>query len=113
MMELAGKTCIPCKGGVEPLREPQLGELLAQVPDWQLNEDGRSIARQFKFKNYYRTMAFVNALAYVSHQQDHHADLEVGYNHCRVLFSTHAIGGLSENDFICAARIDKLLRDEP
>jgi len=112
MLELAAKTCIPCKGGVEPLREPHLGELLAQVPQWQLSEDGCSIERQFKFKNYYRTLAFVNALAYISHQQDHHADLGVGYNYCRVLFSTHAIGGLSENDFICAARIDNLSVEE-
>lgn len=113
MTELATRTCIPCKGGVAPLTQPRLGELLAQVPHWQLHDEGRFIERQFKFKNYYQTMAFVNALAYISHQQDHHADLEVGYNRCRVHFSTHAIGGLSENDFICAARIDALLPTDP
>ena len=111
MNELAAKTCIPCKGGVEPLRGPELDTLLAQVPEWNINPDGSSIERRLKFKNYYKTIAFVNALAYISHQQDHHADLEVSYNHCRVIFSTHAIGGLSESDFICAAKIDNLLDD--
>ena len=113
MNELASKTCIPCKGGMEPLQGPQLDALLAQVSKWNLSPQGHSIERNFKFKNYYKTMAFVNALAYISHQQDHHADLEVGYNHCRVIFSTHAIGGLSESDFICAARIDNLVVEEP
>jgi 4a-hydroxytetrahydrobiopterin dehydratase len=108
MTSLAAKTCIPCKGGVDPLQGAELDKLLTQVPEWGLNPDGLSIQRDFKFKNYYKTMAFVNALAYISHQTDHHADLEVGYNHCRVVFSTHAIGGLSESDFICAAKIDLL-----
>jgi len=70
---------------------------------------GGEIAKQFSFKNYYETMAFVNATAWISHRQDHHPDLEVGYNKVRVLYSTHSVGGLSENDFICAAKIDALL----
>ena len=61
-----------------------------------------------KFKDYYETMAFVNATAWISHQEGHHPDLEVGYSQCRVRYTTHAIGGLSENDFICAAKIDRL-----
>ncbi len=77
--------------------------------DWSLSEDGRMIQRSFRFKNYYQTIAFVNALAWVAHQQDHHPDLEVGYNRCVVHYSTHSVGGLSENDFICAARIDALV----
>jgi len=76
--------------------------------DWSLSEDGRMIHRSFRFKNYYQTIAFVNALAWVAHHQDHHPDLEVGYNRCVVHYSTHSVGGLSENDFICAARIDAL-----
>ena len=81
--------------------------------DWLLSEDGRMIQRSFRFKNYYQTIAFVNALACVAHQQDHHPDLEVGYKHCNVHYSTHSVGGLSENDFICAARIDSLAAPEP
>jgi len=77
--------------------------------DWSLSEDGRMIQRSFLFKNYYQTIAFVNALAWIAHHQDHHPDLEVGYNRCVVHYSTHSAGGLSENDFICAARIDALV----
>lgn len=76
---------------------------------WSMSDDGEEIRRNFRFKNYYQTIAFVNALAWVSHQQDHHPDLEVGYNRCVVRYSTHSVGGLSENDFICAARIDLLV----
>jgi 4a-hydroxytetrahydrobiopterin dehydratase len=83
--------------------------LLKQLhPDWSISEDGLQIERRFKFKNYYQTIAFVNALAWIVHQQDHHPQLLVGYNHCTTGFSTHSVGGLSENDFICAAKIDAL-----
>lgn len=83
--------------------------LLAEIhSDWSMSEDAKSIRRNFSFKNYYRTIAFVNALAYIAHTEDHHPDLEVGYNRCLVRFSTHSVGGLSENDFICAARVDTL-----
>lgn len=77
--------------------------------DWSLNDNGAGISRTFRFKNYYQTIAFVNALAWVAHTQDHHPDLEVAYNRCRVQYSTHSVGGLSENDFICAAHIDRLI----
>jgi len=87
--------------GVERLR----GEI---HDDWSISDDDLAIRRTFRFKNYYQTIAFVNALAWVAHHEDHHPDLEVGYNRCVVTFSTHSVGGLSENDFICAARIDAL-----
>jgi 4a-hydroxytetrahydrobiopterin dehydratase len=82
--------------------------LLGKLNDWELNDTGKEIARTYKFKNYYETMAFVNALAWIAHREDHHPDLLVGYNRVQVRFSTHSIGGLSENDFICAAKIDAL-----
>ena len=97
------------------LETSQLGSAAVQTlltkihADWSLDEDGRIIRRSFRFKNYYQTIAFVNALAWVAHHQDHHPDLEVGYNRCVVHYSTHSVGGLSENDFICAARIDALV----
>ena len=111
MSELKDRHCEACEGGVDPLDEARARELLGQVhEDWSLSDDGKEIRRDFKFKGFYRTMAFVNALAWVAHREDHHPDLEVGYNRVRVRFSTHAIGGLSENDFICAAKIDALSR---
>ena len=109
MSDLTSKHCVPCEGGVDPLDATAANALLEQVGDWQMNADTNEISRTFRFKNYYQTMAFVNALAWVAHQEDHHPDLEVGYSQCKVRYSTHAIGGLSENDFICAARIDALL----
>ena len=89
------------------LSSDKAAELLKQLPRLELA--GGEIARTYKFKNYYETIAFVNAIAWVSHAEDHHPDLEVGYNKCRVKYSTHSVGGLSENDFICAAKVDGLL----
>jgi 4a-hydroxytetrahydrobiopterin dehydratase len=81
---------------------------LASLPGWELVENGGAIRKTFRFADYYRTLAFVNALAYVAHAQDHHPDLGVHYDRCVVRFSTHDVGGLSENDFICAARAEQL-----
>jgi 4a-hydroxytetrahydrobiopterin dehydratase len=83
--------------------------MLGEVPDWELNETAREISRTFSFKNYYQTISFVNALAWIAHREDHHPELEVGYKRCRVRYSTHAIGGLSDNDFICAAKVSALV----
>jgi 4a-hydroxytetrahydrobiopterin dehydratase len=86
-----------------------VGAMLKEVPGWELNETGTEISRTFSFKNFHQTMAFVNALAWIAHREDHHPELEVGYKRCRVRYSTHAIGGLSENDFICAAKVAALV----
>jgi 4a-hydroxytetrahydrobiopterin dehydratase len=110
MADLVTRHCTPCAAGTPPLEGERAGRLLARLhPDWTLAGDNTSISRTFRFKNYYQTLAFVNALAWIAHGEDHHPDLEVGYNRCLVRYSTHAVGGLSENDFICAARIDALL----
>ena len=90
------------------LDESQIASRLAQLPGWE--RQGANIAKTFKFKNYYETMAFVNASAWISHREDHHPDLEVGYNKCRVRYSTHSAGGLTESDFICAAKIEALVQ---
>ena len=84
----------------------RLQKMLGNLKGWRV-EDGK-LVKLYEFKNHYETMAFVNALAWISHRADHHPDLQVGYNKCRVEYSTHAIGGLSENDFICAAKADAL-----
>ncbi len=104
--ELAKGKCKPCEGGVPPLSDTEAAALMAELAGW--SREGSSIAKTYRFKNYYETLAFVNATAWISHREDHHPDLEVGYNQCRVSYTTHAIGGLSDNDFICAAKIDAL-----
>jgi 4a-hydroxytetrahydrobiopterin dehydratase len=109
MSELAEKRCKPCEGGIAPLtREKAQGLMGSLANGWSLTDDGKGLRREFKFKDFYRTMSFVNAIAHVANIEDHHPDLEVGYGVCRVLFTTHAIKGLSENDFICAAKIDRI-----
>jgi 4a-hydroxytetrahydrobiopterin dehydratase len=109
MSGLTQKTCKPCEGGVKPLSADESRTMLEQLNGWTFDDDSKIIQQDFVFKNYYQTMAFVNAMAWIAHQEDHHPDIEVGYNHCLINYSTHAIGGLSENDFICAAKIDALL----
>jgi 4a-hydroxytetrahydrobiopterin dehydratase len=111
MVDLAQRRCEPCEGGVAPLTRAAADELLLRLdPAWTLDEQAASLRREFTFRDFYRTMSFVNAVAHVANIEDHHPDLEVGYNVCRVRYSTHAIGGLSENDFICAAKLDQIPR---
>jgi len=107
---LSAKTCKPCEGGVPSLEQSEIKRLLQELEGWE--RAGNEISKVYRFRNYYETMAFVNATAWISHHENHHPDLEVSYNHCRVRYSTHAIGGLSENDFICAAKIDRMLFTE-
>lgn len=109
MSDLSTKRCVPCEGGVPTLTSEQAKKFLATLnKSWQLTNSGKMIRRDFKFSNYYETIAFVNALAWMSHYQNHHPDLEVGYNNCAVQYTTHAIDGLSENDFICAEKVDRI-----
>ena len=108
--DLLSRHCAPCEGGVAPLTESQAAAMLRQLHSgWSLGPDARTLKRSLKFRDFYRTMSFVNALAHSANIEDHHPDLEVGYDYCRISYSTHAIHGLSENDFICAAKIDRLL----
>ncbi len=107
MSELAARRCKPCEGGVAPLTPTEAQRLLAELSgSWTLTADSRALRREFRFRDFYRTMSFVNALAHIANIEDHHPDLEVGYNYCRVSYTTHAIRGLSENDFVCAAKVD-------
>jgi len=106
---LAQKRCVPCEGKTRPMTEAESSEMLLNVPGWEIQE-GR-LTRTFSFKNYYQTLAFVNAAAWIAHQEDHHPDMEFGYKSCKVFYVTHAIGGLSENDFICAAKISALFQN--
>lgn len=106
--DLTNKQCKPCEGGVPALTQDEARAMLKQLDNWELKDN--VISKTFAFKNYYQVIAFVNAVAWMTHREDHHPDMSVGYNQCRVEYSTHAIGGLSENDFICAAKVDALFK---
>ena len=108
--ELIGRRCEPCEGGVPPLEQDAVLELARALhEDWKIADDGKSIVRLFEFAGYHRTISFVNAVAWIAESEGHHPDLKVHYGKVEVLYTTHSIGGLSENDFICAAKIDRLL----
>ena len=106
---LRDRHCKPLPSGTPVLAPEDAIALLDELAEgWRISEDGKSLRRAFGFPDFYRTMAFLNAVAWIANAEDHHPDLEAGYNFCRLEFSTHSIGGLSENDFICAAKIDAL-----
>ena len=107
--DLTVRHCKPCEGGVAPMTREEAETALAEVPGWELAGDGLSIRRRFEFKGFYRCMSFINAMAWIANRENHHPDFSAGYNYCEVTFTTHAIDGLSENDFICAAKINALL----
>jgi len=108
LVPLAHARCAPRRGQEHRLTEASIRELMPQLPSWSLVEGGHALAKTFRFADYYRTIAFVNALAHVANREDHHPDLSVHYDRCEVRWSTHDVGGLSENDFICAAKTDAL-----
>ncbi|HEX7342305.1 MAG TPA: 4a-hydroxytetrahydrobiopterin dehydratase [Rhodanobacteraceae bacterium] len=107
--ELASLHCQPRKGEAA-LDAAQVDALLAMLPGWERGKDGKTISRDFSFKDFHHTLGFINAVGFMANHEDHHPDLEAGYGHCRVNWSTHDVGGLSMNDFICAARVEALLR---
>lgn len=110
MADLTERRCVPCEGGVEPLTRAQAEKLLARIDNgWSLQADGYSIERTFKFPVFGHTIAFVNAVAWIAIAEGHHPEMVVNYGSCVVRYTTNAINGLSENDFICAAKIDRLV----
>jgi len=103
---LASQQCRDLSAENPALNHDEASTLLTKLdPQWH-TIDNRAISFSYTFKNYYQTMAFVNVIAQIAHQQNHHPDLQVSYNHCTVTYSTHSVGGLSINDFICAAKIN-------
>ena len=110
MDELASKRCVACTESTPRVAPEEVTRLLAQLPGYTADLLVGSISKVYEFEDFYETIAFVNALAYVAHAEDHHPDLAVSYNRCAVTYSTHAIGGLSENDFVCAAKIEALVQ---
>ncbi|OGU08608.1 MAG: hypothetical protein A2075_17495 [Geobacteraceae bacterium GWC2_58_44] len=108
MCDLSVGHCKPCEGGAPPMPSADAERLLAGLPGWE--QVAGVISKRFEFKNYCQTMAFVNAVAWIAQSEGHHPDLEVSYRSCRVSYTTHAVGGLSDNDFICAARVEALFQ---
>ena len=107
--DLSSRHCESCEGIGAALTSEQVNHLIPQLAKgWQVSNDHKKIKRSYSFKNFYETMAFVNALAWIANTENHHPDLEVGYNYCHVTFMTHALKGLSHNDFICASKTDQL-----
>ena len=110
--DLAGRSCKPCEGGVQPLTRDQSEQLLRALhADWSISDDGLRIVRSFSFSDYGRTLGFANGVASIAISEDHHPVLTIAYGNCDVSYTTHAINGLSDNDFICAAKIDRLVED--
>jgi 4a-hydroxytetrahydrobiopterin dehydratase len=109
MSQLIEKKCQACEGGIPVLTKSECENLLKETPGWDLSKDSKYIYKSFSFKGFYAVMGFINAVAYIVQKEGHHPDIELGYNYCRLKFTTHAIDGLSENDFICAAKVNALL----
>jgi len=109
MSDLATKHCAPCTGETPRVAPAEVARLIATLPGYKADLLVGSISKVYELADFYETMAFVNAVAYIAHVEDHHPELAVSYNRCAVTYSTHAIGGLSENDFICAAKIEALV----
>lgn len=107
-MGLTEKTCIPCQGGIAALKPTEAKTMLAQTPGWELNDDATQISRTFKFTNFKLALALTNHVAALSEQENHHPDITLGWGYCKVVFYTHKIHGLHENDFIMAAKVNQI-----
>ena len=106
---LRDRRCQSCAEGGDPLPPGHIEAALADLHRWKLAADGKSVAATYKFDTFHETMSFVNAVAHVANVEDHHPDLAVSYGRCTVTFWTHTVGGVSENDLICAAKVEALL----
>jgi 4a-hydroxytetrahydrobiopterin dehydratase len=112
MAKLALRHCTPIKKGTTPISTAIARSLIKQLsPGWSFNHGGTGVEQEFRFKNFHETMGFVNAVAWIANTEDHHPELEVGYNRCKITFTTHAAGGLTVNDFICAAKVDAIYQN--
>jgi 4a-hydroxytetrahydrobiopterin dehydratase len=111
MEGLAEKKCVPCRGGIPPLTEVEARELLSRTPGWFLAENGTRLQRPFEFRDFVEAMKFVNRVADIAEQEGHHPDIAIHWNKVDLVLWTHKIGGLHENDFILAAKINRLLEE--
>jgi 4a-hydroxytetrahydrobiopterin dehydratase len=109
MSDLINRQCQACTDLTEKINSDDAAKFLEEIENWHLHENGLLIYRNFKFKNFKETMFFINAIAFICEYEGHHPDVKFGYNYCEVCLTTHSINGLTENDFICAAKINKIL----
>lgn len=109
-MDLTGQKCVPCEGGTKPMTAEEAKPYLEEVKNWKLEDDGKKIEKKFKFRDFKEALAFVNNIGEIAEAEGHHPDIELGWGRVEVELSTHAIGGLSVNDFILAAKINKLTK---
>ena len=112
-MELGKKKCVPCEGGATALSVGEVNRLLSQLSGWQVDPGGSELRKRFKFASFVENISFVNRMAELAEAEGHHPDFCVRYTILDVSLTTHAIGGLSENDFIVATKIDELGQSEP
>jgi len=112
-MDLSDKRCVPCRGGVPAMGAEEAGRLVSQVSGWALEEETKGIRREFRFRNFAEAMRFALQVGEIAESEGHHPDLSVGWGYCTVRFRTHSIRGLHENDFIMAAKVNRLLQSEP
>ena len=108
-MELSDKRCVPCRGGIPAMAAEEAEGVIAQVPGWTLEEEAKGIRREFRFRNFAEAMRFARQVGEIAEAEGHHPDLSVGWGYCTVRFRTHSIRGLHENDFIMAAKVNRLL----
>lgn len=106
---LTQKKCVPCEGGLEPLAPDAAKSMLKEVPGWELTNNGHAIKRRFTFKNFAAALDFVNKVGAIAESEGHHPDISFGWGYAECLLWTHAIGGLHENDFIVASKINALI----
>jgi 4a-hydroxytetrahydrobiopterin dehydratase len=109
--KLASRACVPCRGGIPPLSEADARRLREGTPEWRLEENGTRLVRRFEFEDFRKAMAFVNRVADIAEEQGHHPDIAIHWNKVDLVLWTHKIGGLHENDFILAAKVDRLLEE--
>ena len=107
--DLASKACVPCQGGMAAYDAATAQSMAAQLTGWALSDDATTITRRFEFKGFAKAVEMANLAAWLGNKQGHHPDISFGWGYCQVTFTTHEAGGLTENDFICAARLDALI----
>ncbi len=108
MDDFVNMHCVPCEGNEPPMSEEEISQSLSKVAGWNYDKEKKNISRRFQFTGFNKTMSFINAVAWIINQEGHHPTIRITYDHCDIIFTTHAIDGLSTNDFICAARINTL-----
>lgn len=112
-MGLASRTCVPCRGGISPLSREAAEALLRETPGWDLDERAETIRRTFRFRDFAQALEFANQVGGLAEEEGHHPDITLGWGYCAVVFRTHKIHALHENDFIMAAKVNALLPETP